>query len=123
MFHRLLTAWPELTPKQVADKVKRFFYYYSVNRHKSTVLPPAYHAEGYSPDDNRYDLRQFLYNVKWPWQFKQIDAAVQALEAPPTTAPPSSEDELKQRERALLEEEAKQLQAKLDAIRNRLKAL
>jgi NAD+ synthase (glutamine-hydrolysing) len=123
MFHRLLTAWPDLTPKQVAEKVKRFFYYYSVNRHKSTVLPPAYHAEGYSPDDNRYDLRQFLYNVKWPWQFKQIDAAVQALEAPPTAAPPSNEEEVKQRERALLEEEAKQLQAKLDAIRNRLKSL
>jgi len=25
-----------------------------------TVLTPSYHAEQYSPDDNRHDLRQFL---------------------------------------------------------------
>lgn len=34
-------------------QVKRFFYFYSLNRHKQTVLTPAYHAESYSPDDNR----------------------------------------------------------------------
>ena len=44
-----------------------------MNRHKATVLTPAYHAESYSPDDNRFDHRQFLYNVRWPWQFAQID--------------------------------------------------
>ena len=32
------------------------------------------HAENYSPDDNRFDLRQFLYNVKWPRQFSTIDS-------------------------------------------------
>jgi hypothetical protein len=37
--------------------------YYAINRHKATVLTPSYHAENYSPDDNRYDHRQFLYNV------------------------------------------------------------
>ena len=41
-----------------------------------TTLTPSYHAETYSPDDNRYDHRQFLYNVKWPWQFDCIDAQV-----------------------------------------------
>eukprot|EP00179_Madagascaria_erythrocladioides_P029989 CAMPEP_0198331912 /NCGR_PEP_ID=MMETSP1450-20131203/17916_1 /TAXON_ID=753684 ORGANISM="Madagascaria erythrocladiodes, Strain CCMP3234" /NCGR_SAMPLE_ID=MMETSP1450 /ASSEMBLY_ACC=CAM_ASM_001115 /LENGTH=30 /DNA_ID= /DNA_START= /DNA_END= /DNA_ORIENTATION= len=29
-----------------------------------TTLTPSYHAENYSPEDNRFDLRQFLYNVK-----------------------------------------------------------
>lgn len=61
---------------QVADKVKHFFQCYSINRHKMTVLTPSYHAEGYSPDDNRHDLRQFLYNALWPWQFNCIDTEV-----------------------------------------------
>ncbi|KAJ2330525.1 glutamine-dependent NAD(+) synthetase, partial [Coemansia sp. RSA 2681] len=64
----------------IADKVKRFFFYYAVNRHKMTTLTPAYHAEAYSPDDNRFDLRQFLYNACWTWQFRQIDDAVERLE-------------------------------------------
>jgi len=42
------------------------------------TITPAYHAEGYSPDDNRFDLRQFLYNVNWPRQFAVIDKLVAA---------------------------------------------
>ena len=61
---------------QVADKVKRFFSKYSMNRHKMTTLTPAYHAESYSPDDNRFDLRPFLYNTRWPWQFRCIETQV-----------------------------------------------
>ena len=61
---------------QVAEKVKFFFRYYSVNRHKMTVLTPSYHAETYSPDDNRFDHRPFLYNYRWTWQFISIDSAV-----------------------------------------------
>ena len=53
MYRKLLHIWPELTAKQVADKVKRFFFYYSINRHKMTTITPSYHAEAYSPDDNR----------------------------------------------------------------------
>lgn len=45
-----------------------------------TTLTPAYHAESYSPDDNRFDLRPFLYNASWAWQFEKIDQTVQALE-------------------------------------------
>jgi len=76
MYEKLLHEWSEtnLSPKEIAAKVKRFFYYYSINRHKMTTLTPAYHAEAYSPDDNRFDLRQFLYNAAWSWQFKKIDA-------------------------------------------------
>jgi NAD+ synthase (glutamine-hydrolysing) len=66
---------------EVASKVKQFFFYYSVNRHKMCTITPSYHAEGYSPDDNRFDLRQFLYNVRWPRQFSVIDALVEKVES------------------------------------------
>jgi hypothetical protein len=56
--------------------VKFFFKHYSINRHKLTTLTPSYHAENYSPDDNRFDLRQFLYNTAWSWQFAAIDIEV-----------------------------------------------
>nr|XP_031546903.1 glutamine-dependent NAD(+) synthetase isoform X3 [Vicugna pacos] len=81
MFCKLLVMWRDVcTPRQVADKVKRFFSKYSMNRHKMTTLTPAYHAESYSPDDNRFDLRPFLYNTGWPWQFRCIDKQVLQLE-------------------------------------------
>ena len=79
MFEKLVYEWNHLAPSEVAKKVKRFFFYYSINRHKMTTLTPAYHAESYSPDDNRFDLRQFLYNARWTWQFKKIDQLVQEL--------------------------------------------
>lgn len=47
-----------------------------------TTLTPSYHAENYGTDDNRFDLRQFLYNVRWPRQFAFIDSLVK--EAPNT---------------------------------------
>ncbi|HIN28107.1 TPA: glutamine-dependent NAD(+) synthetase [Candidatus Poribacteria bacterium] len=81
MFEKLVYEWNHLAPSEVAEKVKRFFFYYSVNRHKMTTLTPAYHAESYSPDDNRFDLRQFLYNARWTWQFRKIDQLVQELNA------------------------------------------
>ncbi|XP_063500847.1 glutamine-dependent NAD(+) synthetase isoform X3 [Symphalangus syndactylus] len=77
MFCKLLGMWRHIcTPRQVADKVKRFFSKYSMNRHKMTTLTPAYHAENYSPEDNRFDLRPFLYNTGWPWQFRCIENQV-----------------------------------------------
>ena len=36
--HRLTSA------RQIATKVKFFFRMYAINRHKSTVLTPSYHA-------------------------------------------------------------------------------
>jgi hypothetical protein len=38
MFHKLVHEWDHLTPAQVAAKVKRFFYYYSINCLKMTPL-------------------------------------------------------------------------------------
>lgn len=80
MFENLVHEWKHLAPREVGEKVKHFFYHYSRNRHKMTTLTPAYHAESYSPEDNRFDLRQFLYNVRWSWQFRRIDAAVERME-------------------------------------------
>ncbi|GAA5933695.1 glutamine-dependent NAD(+) synthetase [Sporobolomyces koalae] len=79
MFTKLVSEWGErLSPVEVAEKVKRFFYYYALNRHKMTTLTPSYHAEAYSPDDNRFDLRPFLY-PKWNWQFRTIDEAAKRM--------------------------------------------
>lgn len=79
-FRKLCVIWTHLSPFEVAEKVKRFFYYYSTNRHKMCTVTPAYHAEAYSPDDNRFDLRQFLYNSKWTRQFVTIDKIVKEKE-------------------------------------------
>lgn len=80
MFCRLVTMWRDgLTPQEVAQKVKHFFRCYAINRHKMTVLTPSYHAESYSPDDNRFDLRPFLYRANWSWQFKAIDDEVSLM--------------------------------------------
>jgi len=57
MYKRLVTVWNHLKPSVVAEKVKHFFKYYAINRHKMTTLTPALHAENYSIDDNRFDHR------------------------------------------------------------------
>lgn len=86
MFCKLIHMWKEaLSPMEVAQKVKHFFRMYSVNRHKMTTVTPSYHAESYSPDDNRFDLRPFLYNTRWSWQFRCIDNQVSQMEANPST--------------------------------------
>ena len=63
----------------IADKVKHFFKRYGQHCHKLTTLTPAYHAESYSLDDNRFDLRQFLY-PRWERQFESIDAITAQVE-------------------------------------------
>lgn len=80
MFVRLSHEWAHhMTLEQISTKIKRFFYYYAINRHKMTTLTPAYHAEQYSPDDNRFDLRPFMIRP-FPWAFAKIDKAVKASE-------------------------------------------
>jgi NAD+ synthase (glutamine-hydrolysing) len=77
MYIALKHAWHVergLSSGEVAKKVKRFFTFYAINRHKMTIVTPSYHAENYSPDDNRFDLRPFLYRVDWKCQFDAIDA-------------------------------------------------
>lgn len=80
---QLLGDWkerPGYGPSQIAERVKRFFRFYSMNRHKAVILTPSPHLSAYNPDDNRHDLRPFLYVVNWPWQFSKIDAHVEELE-------------------------------------------
>merc|ERR1712203_1124618 len=72
---------PTTVDEQVAQKVKDFFFYNAINRHKMTTLTPSYHAENYSPDDNRFDLRPFLQPASFDVQFKAIDDAVAAARA------------------------------------------
>ncbi|XP_011138407.1 probable glutamine-dependent NAD(+) synthetase isoform X1 [Harpegnathos saltator] len=79
MFCRLVHLWDHISPKEVADKVKHFYRCYAIHRHKMTVLTPSCHAETYSPDDNRFDHRPFLYNHTWKWQFAAIDEQVKRL--------------------------------------------
>jgi NAD+ synthase (glutamine-hydrolysing) len=80
MFEKLVVKWDHLPPREVAEQVKRFFRYYAINRHKMTTLTPSYHAESYSPDDNRHDLRPFLYNIRWHRQFRRIDEVVELMD-------------------------------------------
>ncbi|KAL2759369.1 hypothetical protein ACRALDRAFT_2038250 [Sodiomyces alcalophilus JCM 7366] len=84
MFLHLLEEWGGeggLSPREIADKVKLFHHYYQINRHKQTVATPSYHAEDYSPDDHRFDLRPFLYPPAFEsWSFEKIDRRVEALE-------------------------------------------
>lgn len=83
MFIKLYHEWSQppynLTAEQVAEKVKRFWFFYAINRHKMTTMTPAYHAEQYSPDDNRFDLRPFLINPRFPHASKKIDALVKEI--------------------------------------------
>ncbi|KAH9951184.1 glutamine-dependent NAD(+) synthetase with GAT domain-containing protein [Amylocystis lapponica] len=80
MFTKLVHEWGSfLSPLQIAEKVKHFFFEHARNRHKMTTLTPSYHAEQYSPDDNRFDMRPFLYPARFPWQFKKIDEVAAIL--------------------------------------------
>ncbi|MCJ1336887.1 glutamine-dependent NAD(+) synthetase [Bachmanniomyces sp. S44760] len=80
-YTKLLHLWSgQYSPREIYTKTRRFFYYYAINRHKMTILTPSYHAEQYSPDDNRYDLRPFLY-PSFSWPYKKIEEHVASSEA------------------------------------------
>jgi NAD+ synthase (glutamine-hydrolysing) len=72
---------PRTHDEVVAQKVKDFCFFNAINRHKMTTLTPSYHAEDYSPDDNRFDLRPFMQPCSFDAQFAAIDAAVAAAAA------------------------------------------
>ncbi|CAI7666933.1 unnamed protein product [Penicillium palitans] len=81
MYEKLLHLWGnEYSPREIYEKTRHFFYYYSINRHKMTVLTPSYHAEQYSPEDNRHDLRQFLY-PPFTWAYKKMEDNVKYWES------------------------------------------
>ncbi|OMH86191.1 Glutamine-dependent NAD(+) synthetase [Zancudomyces culisetae] len=74
LFKKLCNLWShDYSPYDIAVKVKTFFHYYSINRHKSAVSTPIFHSGLNSSGDNCSDLRPILYNSDWTWQFLQID--------------------------------------------------
>lgn len=83
MFVKLYHEWSQppwnYTPEDIAEKVKKFYFFYAINRHKMTTMTPSYHAEQYSPDDNRFDLRPFLINPRFPLASKNIDNLVREI--------------------------------------------
>jgi NAD+ synthase (glutamine-hydrolysing) len=83
MFVTLAREWKDqYSPREVADKVKRFHHFFQINRHKMTTMTPSLHMEDYSPDDNRFDLRPFCYFPFYKsWQSKKIDEAVEKIES------------------------------------------
>lgn len=67
-------------PRVLAEKIKRFFLYYGINRHKMTVITPSFHYDEESCDDNRYDMRPIMYATNWEYQFKIIDERIKVIE-------------------------------------------
>ncbi|KAL9100957.1 MAG: hypothetical protein Q9187_009298 [Circinaria calcarea] len=80
MWEHLVRKWgPQLSPRQVYEKVRFFYHCFNVNRHKMTTMTPALHMEQYSPDDNRFDLRPFVYPV-FSWPYRKIEEALRGYE-------------------------------------------
>ena len=76
MWSRLLHEWGhKFSPQEIYEKIRWFFECYRVNRHKMTTLTPSCHAEQYSPDDNRFDLRPFLY-PSFDFQYRKIEREI-----------------------------------------------
>ncbi len=76
MFERVRRIKKELIVEEVSTKIKHFFRYYSINRHKQSTIAPSIHFQACSCDDNRFYMRSFLYNCEWTFQFKEIDKRV-----------------------------------------------
>jgi NAD+ synthase (glutamine-hydrolysing) len=56
----------------IANIVKTFFGWYFFNRNKMTIVPASVHGTGYSPDDNRHDLRPVFYPNFWNSETQKI---------------------------------------------------
>lgn len=54
-------------------------YYYAINRHKMTTMTPGLYLESYTPDDNRYDLRPFLY-PRFTFEHRKIENMLKRME-------------------------------------------
>lgn len=73
MFERLVVDWSDrMKPRDVYKKVRDFMYYYAINRHKMTTMTPGLYLESYTPDDNRFDLRPFLY-PRFTFEHRKIE--------------------------------------------------
>lgn len=79
MFINLVSIWRHLEPAVISEKVKTFFKLYTSNRHKMTTLTPSISVGNNTAEDNRFDLRPFIYRSSWEHQFRCIDLKVQEL--------------------------------------------
>ncbi|KAI7555224.1 glutamine-dependent NAD(+) synthetase, partial [Hortaea werneckii] len=80
MFERLVVDWSgHMSPRDVYQKVRNFMYYYATNRHKMTTMTPGLYLETYTPDDNRYDLRPFLY-PRFNFEHRKIENMLKKME-------------------------------------------
>lgn len=61
IFTKLVHEWgARLSPRQIAEKVKLFYFEYARNRHKMTTLTPSYHAVRSFRALRRNSLRQLV---------------------------------------------------------------
>ncbi|KAJ5038295.1 uncharacterized protein L3040_007161 [Drepanopeziza brunnea f. sp. 'multigermtubi'] len=89
MFEKLLHLWTDkLSPQQIYEKVRFFSWNYSINRHKQTTITPAYHMEAYGVDDNRFDMRPFLY-PSFQWAYAKIERSIKQMGEAGTRVPAS----------------------------------
>lgn len=44
-----------------------------------TTITPSFHYDPESCDDNRFDMRPFLYETDWNHQFSEIDALLDSF--------------------------------------------
>ncbi|EME80166.1 uncharacterized protein MYCFIDRAFT_56644 [Pseudocercospora fijiensis CIRAD86] len=79
MFERLVEEWSERKPREVYEKVRNFMFYYAINRHKMTTMTPGLYLESYTPDDNRFDLRPFLY-PRFNFEHRKIENLLRKME-------------------------------------------
>ncbi|KAF4627677.1 hypothetical protein G7Y89_g10477 [Cudoniella acicularis] len=99
MWTALLHQWGnEMSPKQIYEKVKWFTWCYQINRHKMTTLTPSYHAEQYSPDNNRFDLRPFLYPPS-TWVWNKIERILKTMEDESNKVPEPAAGEANERKK------------------------
>ncbi|CZR57982.1 probable QNS1 Glutamine-dependent NAD Synthetase [Phialocephala subalpina] len=89
MFEKLLHLWAhKLSPQQIYEKVRFFSWNYGINRHKQTTITPAYHMEAYGVDDNRFDMRPFLY-PSFQWAYAKIERSIKQMGEGGTRVPAS----------------------------------
>lgn len=65
--------------KELGEKIKRFFNFYILERHKTATLPPSFHFDPESCDDNRFDMRPHVYSTDLMYQFDIIDERVKEI--------------------------------------------
>ena len=81
MFDRMVYKNSYGDVEELARKVKLFFTHYSNNRHKTATLPPSFFYDPEACDDNRFDMRPWLYATDWSYQFDIIDERVKEFKA------------------------------------------